>query len=103
MEQAAFWQEVKDLPPPSFALNTLVCYFLYENLSPSSAFSGVMLEGIFLRRLVFMFLTVFRVAWVMFCLNGKYVVAWGSMFCCYLQGTNSYLGYEKNLGKLVSY
>ena len=52
---------------------------------------------------MYMFLTVFRVAWVMFCLNGKYVVAWGSMFCCYLQGTNSYLGYEKNLGKLVSY
>ena len=52
---------------------------------------------------MYMFLTVFRVAWVMFCLNGKYVVAWGSMFCCYLQGANSYVGYEKNLGKLVSY
>ena len=50
MEQAAFWQEVKDLPPPFIALNTLMCYFLYENLSPSSAFSGIMLEGIFLRR-----------------------------------------------------
>ena len=50
MEQAAFWQELKDLPPPFIALNTLMCYFLYENLSHSSAFSGIMLEGIFLRR-----------------------------------------------------
>ena len=52
---------------------------------------------------MYMFLTVFRVAWVIFYLNGKYVVAWGSMFCSSLQGANSYVGYEKNLGKLVSY
>ena len=50
MEQAAFWQDVKDLPPPFIALNTLMCYFLCENLSPSSAFSGIMLDSIFLRR-----------------------------------------------------
>ena len=36
-------------------------------------------------------------------LNGKYVVAWGSIFSRFIQGTNSYVGYEKNLAKLVTY